>query len=106
MSVIAEHPRVSTKAKISTITSWKFTLNIQLWKVQLLKYTQCGKICVYTDMAELNFGYGMYLTVKIIGTDGGLIKNCSMSIVKLKVENILVAICIFAVNIALEKDDL
>lgn len=71
MSVIAEHPRVSTKAKISTITSWKFTLNIQLWKVQLLKYTQCGKICVYTDMAELNFGYGMYLTVKIIGTNGG-----------------------------------
>lgn len=75
MSVIAEHPRVSTKAKISTITSWKFTLNIQLWKVQLLKYTQCGKICVYTDMAELNFGYGMYLTVKIIGTDGGFNKK-------------------------------
>lgn len=29
-----------------------------------------------------------------------------MSIVKLKVENILVAICIFAVKIAFEKDDL
>lgn len=43
---------------------------------------------------------------KLLVQMGVLIKNCSMSIVKLKVENILVAICIFAVSIALEKDNL
>ena len=64
LSAIVVHPRISTKTKFRTITSWKSTLNILSGKSNSWNTLSLYRWkCIY-DMAELNFGFGMYFCLE------------------------------------------